>query len=129
MLEYNMSEELMKALDEASKVFNDTMKILEEEQEKYWNSLTKKQQLDVFCAVSRRIYQGEIVDEGSYRHVLYTVFGWGPEAYAAAQMAGYLEIHNSIYAPDHDRRLLEEFCKKFDLEYYVDEWLKNPNVS
>ena len=90
--------DLLDKLEEASKVFNETMKELEDKSEHYYNSLTKEQQLDVFCAISRRIYRGEIEEQGSYRYVLYQVFGFGPEAYAQAQLAGYLAIHNSIYA-------------------------------
>ena len=84
--------------------------------EEYWNSLSKEHQLAAFCAVSRRIYQAEIVDQGTYRHALYGVFGFGPEAYAPAQLAGYLAIHNSIMASDHDERLLKAFCVKFGIE-------------
>jgi len=91
-------QELQDALEEASKVFNEAMKELEDKSEQYWNSLTKEQQLDAFCAISRRIYRGEIEQQGSYRYVLYDVFGFGTEAYAQAQLAGYLAIHNSIYA-------------------------------
>lgn len=93
-----MSTELLENLDKASEVFNQAMKELEDKSEQYWNSLTKEQQLDAFCAISRRIYRGEIEQQGSYRYVLYQVFGFGPEAYAQAQDAGYLAIHNSIYA-------------------------------
>jgi hypothetical protein len=91
-------QELQDALEEISKTFNEAMKVHEDRSEQYWNSLTKEQQLDAFCAISRRIYSGEIEDQGSYRYVLYDVFGFGPEAYAQAQLAGYLAIHNSIYA-------------------------------
>jgi len=90
--------DLLEALDKASEVFNQAMKELEDKSEQYWNSLTKEQQLDAFCAISRRIHRGEIEEQGSYRYVLYQVFGFGPEAYAQAQCAGYLAIHNSIYA-------------------------------
>ena len=122
-------EQTLKAWDELSELFNNAMNEIEQQHEEYWNSLTKEQQLAAFCAVSRRIHQGELVDQGSYRHVLYGVFGWGPEAYAPAQLAGYLDIHNAIHEPDHDRRLLEEFCKKFDLRSsYVDEWFKSYHV-
>lgn len=83
--------------DDISDIFNKVMAQIEQESEDYWNSLTKDQQLKVFCAVSRRIYQGEIVERGSYRHVLYDTFGFSPEAYAQAQMSGYLTIHNAIF--------------------------------
>ncbi len=111
-----MSEDKLEALNEFSKVFNEVMDEIEKESEAYWNSLSKEDQLKVFCAVSRRILQGELVDKGSYRHVLYGVFGFGPEAYAPAQLAGYLAIHNSIMASDHDERLLKAFCVKFGIE-------------
>lgn len=99
-----------------SKQFNDVMAEIEKESEEYWNSLSKEDQLKAFCAVSRRIYQAEIVDQGTYRHALYGVFGFGPEAYAPAQMAGYLDIHNCIMGPDHDSRLLKAFCVKYGIE-------------
>lgn len=111
-----MREELDEALNEFSKVFNEVMDEIEKDSEAYWNSLSKEDQLKAFCAVSRRIVQGELVDKGSYRHVLYGVFGFGPEAYAPAQLAGYLTIHNSIMADDHDVRLLEAFCVKHGLD-------------
>ena len=38
--------------------------------EAFWKSLTKEQQLQAFCAVSRRIRKGEIELGGSYRYVL-----------------------------------------------------------
>jgi hypothetical protein len=90
--------DLLEALEEASKTFNEVMKSIEDRSEQYYNSLTKEQQLDAFCAISRRIYRGEIEQRGSYRYVLYDVFGFGTEAYAQAQCAGYLAIHNSIYS-------------------------------
>lgn len=104
------------ALSEFSEMFTSAMKQIEEDSEAYWNSLTKEQQLDAFCAVSRRIHKGEIELKGSYRYVLYDVFGFGPEAYASAQMSGYLDIHNSFISEYHEKQLLEDFCKKYDIE-------------
>ena len=103
------------ALDEISRVWNEAMNQIELESEQYWNSLTKEQQLQAFCAVSRRIYKGEIEDQGTYRWVLYDVFGFGPEAYAPAQMAGYLAIHNAIFSHDHELRLLSKFGEHLGL--------------
>ena len=103
------------ALDEISRVWNEAMNQIELESEQYWNSLTKEQQLQAFCAVSRRIYKGEIEDQGSYRWVLYDVFGFGPEAYAPAQLAGYLSIHNAIFSADHEHRLLSKFAEHLGL--------------
>ena len=104
------------ALDEISRAWNEAMEQIELESEQYWNSLTKEQQLQVFCAVSRRIYKGEIEQKGSYRYVLYQVFGFGPEAYTQAQLAGYLSIHNAIYDSDHEHRLLSKFAEHLGVE-------------
>jgi hypothetical protein len=97
------------------------MSAIEHEQEAYWNSLSKEDQLKAFCAVVRRIHKGDIEDKGSYRYVLYQVFDFGPESYGQAQMAGYLDLHNSIMCPDQERRLLLEFAKSLGVE--------NPDTS
>ena len=89
-----------KDFDEISKHFDDIKNRIEEESETYWNSLSKEDQLKVFCAVSRRIYEGEIVKQGTYRYVLYEVFGFGGEAYMPAQLSGYLDIHNAIFSSE-----------------------------
>ena len=94
-------EDALKAFEEFSKIFREAMDLIEQDSEAFWNSLSKDDQLKAFCAVSRRIHRGEIVDKGSYRHVLYGVFGFGPEAYAPAQSAGYLDIHNAIVTEDN----------------------------
>lgn len=111
-----MNDDKFIALNELSKTFNSVMDEIEKNSEEYWNSLSKEDQLKAFCAVSRRIHQAELVDQGSYRHALYSVFGFGPEAYAPAQLAGYLDIHNAIVASDHDVKLLEAFCEKHGLD-------------
>jgi hypothetical protein len=88
-------EAAMQELSDFSDLFQKAMNDIKEDREAYWNSLTKDQQLKCFCAVVDRIVQGE--SEGrSYRCILYSVFGFGPESYAQAQMSGFLELHNSI---------------------------------
>jgi hypothetical protein len=106
-----MNEELKDSLSEIGEAWNKAMLNIEQASEEYWNSLTKEQQLDAFCAVCRRIYKGDIEDKGTYRYVLYNVFEFGPEAYAPAQMAGYLTIHNSIFDAEHDDNLLTKFAE------------------
>lgn len=108
------NEEVDKSMEELSELgqqFQKVIDAMEKEQEEYWNSLTKEQQLMAFCAMSRRIVDGEIEQKGSYRYVLYDVFGFGPEAYMPAQMAGYLSIHNAIFDAEHEADLLKAFAK------------------
>ena len=102
--------------EDRSDTYKSVMKEIENDQEQFWNSLSKEDQLKVFCAVSRRIFEGELKDKGSYRHILYQVFGFGAEAYIQALEAGYLAIHNSIVDETYDRKLLEAFCKKYFIE-------------
>jgi len=102
--------------EDISNTYVSAMKEIEQDQEAFWNSLSKEDQLKAFCAVSRRIFEGEIKNKGTYRHVLYQVFGFGAEAYAQAQEAGYLAIHNSIVDETYDRGLLEAFCVKYSIE-------------
>ena len=91
------TEKALVELEETSNAFMNAMNKIKDEQEAYWDSLTKEEQLKAFCAVARRIHKGEVELRGSYRYVLYNVFGFGPEAYAQAQLAGYLDIHNAIF--------------------------------
>lgn len=116
-----MDTDKQKALDELhelGKVFQEAMQLIESDQEEYWNSLSKEQQLKAFCAVVRRIHKGELEDRGTYRYILYQVFGFGPESYAQAQLAGFLALHNSIFDYSHETQLLSAFCKKYNIENY-----------
>ena len=61
-------------LKDISNAFNEAMAKIEEDQEKFWSSLSKEDQLKAFCCVSRRLYEGEIKNPRSYRGILYDVF-------------------------------------------------------
>lgn len=106
---FDESKDPLEGLHEFSNTFKEAMKQIENDSEAYWNSLSHDEQLKVFCAVSRRIHQGEIVDKGSYRHVLYSVFNFGPESYAQAQCSGYLSIHNAIYDGERVKDHIKDF--------------------
>jgi hypothetical protein len=64
--------------------------------DKFWEELPYEDKLKAFYSVVKRIYQGEVEDKGSYRYILYDVFGFGPEAYAIGMDCGYMYLHNSI---------------------------------
>lgn len=97
MAKNDSKKDFEKILNEIANSFSERINEIENESETYWNSLTKEQQLKAFCAVVRRIHKGDIEDRGTYRYVLYQVFGFGPEAYAPAQLSGYLTIHNALF--------------------------------
>jgi hypothetical protein len=124
-----------KSLEELSEVFNTTMEEIEKESENFWNSFSKDDQLKLFCAVSRRIFEGELKQKGSYRYILYNIFGFDTSAYAQAQCARYIDIHNAIYdkpsLQEKIKNLLIEFGKlntiltEEDLENRVNMFIKN----
>jgi hypothetical protein len=70
---------------------------LEEDHNKFWNGLSKDDQLKAFCSVMRLLHKAEIEDNGTYRYTLYDVFGFGAESYAQAQLSGFMAIHNAIW--------------------------------
>jgi hypothetical protein len=86
-------------------IMQETAKQYEAETDAWWKSLSMEEQERAFFSVVKRIYQGEIVDRGSYRYVLYNVFGFGPEAYSIGMECGYLELHNAIYTHEEMRAL------------------------
>jgi hypothetical protein len=115
-------------LSEIGQTIQDAMESIERDEEAWWNSLSSDQQISALCCVSRRIYKGDIQDNGTYRYVLYNVFGFGPESYARAQMAGYLAIHNSIVTANGERTMLERFCKINGIENaqeMIDNYVKD----
>ncbi len=83
------NEELTKAFEEA-RIAN------EKSANDFWDSLTYEQKCDAFHAVVRRIFEGEIKVNGSYRYVLYDIFGFGPDMYTRGMDCGYMALHNSI---------------------------------
>ena len=93
-----MSNEFTKAADNYQREADD-----------FFKSLPYDDRLKVFCAISKLIYEGEIKDRGTYRHVLYSTFGFGPDAYAAAQHAGFLAIHNAIFDGENVKNYVKDF--------------------
>lgn len=104
-------EELLEQISKLSETYEIAANERKEKQEQFWNSLSKEDQLKVFCAVVRRIHEGDVVQKGSYRYVLYNIFGFGTEAYGQAMDAGYLTLHNCIFDDEHDDKLLHAFAK------------------
>lgn len=111
--DFIMDKDVEKAMQELHEVGNQYMKAMDDikqDREDYWNSLSKDQQLKCFCAVVERIVDGEMAGH-SYRGMLYNVFGFGTEAYAQAQMAGFLTLHNDMFSAQNEREVLESFAR------------------
>jgi hypothetical protein len=63
----------------------------------FWDNLSYEDKLLAFYSVVSRIYDGEIKQKGTYRHILYEVFGFGPEAYGLGMECGFMYLHNAIF--------------------------------
>ena len=121
----NTNENFLQVLSEIQSEFMEAHRIHQNRIDEKWNALSKEDQLDYFCAVVKRIHQGDVEEGRSYRGVLYGVFGFGPEAYGLAQMSGYLDLHNLIFSPDYERRLLTKYGEYVAEQLKVD--LPDPN--
>ena len=87
---------LMDTLTELGELQEDIEKETEREMDEWWNALTKDDQMKAFYSVMKRLVDGELEQKGSYRYVLYDVFGFGPESYMLGMMCGFMSLHNSI---------------------------------
>jgi hypothetical protein len=122
-------QEVLDQLHESGRQFKKAMQEYQDSCNSYWNSLNPEEQLMAFCAMVERIHRGELENKRSYRGILYGVFGWGPEAYAPAQLAGFLDLHNSIYTFDDllvvVKNTLEELEISVDDERLADALAKH----
>lgn len=109
--ESNPTEFPLDALREIGDAVDESMREYSQRADEYWNTLSPEQRLMAFHAVCSRIHQGDITDQGSYRHVLYSVFGFDPGAYMIGMSCGYLEIHNAIADGLHEQTLRTQAIK------------------
>ena len=84
----------------------------EKECDDYWKNLSYDDQLKAFYSVVKRIHKGEIEDGGTYRWVLYDVFGFGPDAYGIGMECGYMTLHNHIMSKEEQAEYREWFYEK-----------------
>lgn len=63
--------------------------------EKFWESLSETEQIQVAAVVFRRLVDHAQMNS-SFRCLLYNEFGWSAEAYSAIYAAGGMGIHNLL---------------------------------
>jgi len=86
--------------DEEKTIFKEASDQYDRKAEEYWKSLSYKDQLQAFYIVTKRIHKGDIVEKGSYRHVLYDTFGFDLDSYIIGLDSGYIDIHNGLVTND-----------------------------
>jgi len=66
----------------------------------FWEGLSYEDKCNAFHAVVSRLHKGEVIDGGSYRYVLYDIFGFDLDMYTRGMDCGYIDLHNSIMTKD-----------------------------
>ena len=83
-----------------SDLFEHSKSSYDAEADEYWENMPYEDKLKAFYSVCKRIHKGDVVEKGSFRYVLYEVFGFDFDAYVIGMNCGYMDIHNSIYNQD-----------------------------
>ena len=89
-------EEALQQLADIGQLCEDEKLRFESKVDSWWNNLSEQDREWAFYSVVKRIYEGDIIKRGSYRYVLYQVFGFGANMYSRGMDCGYLSLHNSI---------------------------------
>jgi hypothetical protein len=90
-------KKLLNTISEIVETMREAMEEHDRKNDDWWNNLTEQEREDAFYAVCKRIWQAEGKDGGTYRHALYSVFGFAPSMYALGMECGYMSIHNAIF--------------------------------
>lgn len=91
-----VSEEFWNTMSALSEAIQTESARYEQEVDAWWNQLSKEDRERAFYAVVSRIHKGEMVDRGSYRYVLYDIFGFDVSMYSRGMDCGYMALHNAI---------------------------------
>lgn len=94
-----MTDDRESIMQELSDVTQELQALIDQEKQEmdaWWESLSKEDQMKAFYSVVSRIVKGELEDQGSYRYVLYDVFGFDGEAYLMGMNCGFMSLHNAI---------------------------------
>lgn len=104
---------LIDLLGSISDTYEQASKAYEVGADSWWNNLSYDDKLLAFYSVVKRIYEGDLKQQGSYRYVLYDVFGFGPDSYGIGMDCGYMELHNAIMSPDDAKVLRDHRAAKY----------------
>jgi len=109
VVEYH--KDALDKLAELRQIMEESREKYEKENDAWWDGLTEKEREDAFYAVVKRICKAELQDRGSYRYVLYNVFGFDMHMYTRGMECGYIDLHNSII-DEEQKAILREYARK-----------------
>ena len=109
------TEKFLSSLSQIGEQMEEERKAYEAENDAWWNALSEREREDAFYAVVKRIYQGEIVEQGSYRYVLYDIFDFDASMYGRGMDCGYMSLHNAIKT-DAEEQIIHEYYESRNKE-------------
>lgn len=117
---------LLDTIAQQSEHFQELIQQEAVEMDQWWDGLSQEDQMRAFYSVVKRLVKGDITDRGSYRYVLYDVFGFGAESYMLGMNCGYMTLHNSIYTQEQMRELRDRELASKGIEVETTKWdMKN----
>jgi hypothetical protein len=93
-------EKALQALSDIGQEMEKSKVAYEAKNDAWWNALSETEREEAFYAVCKRLFQGEIKERGTYRYVLYNVFGFDAGMYVAGMECGFMALHNAIFDGD-----------------------------
>jgi len=90
-------EESLQKLSDIGQEMEKARKVYEHDNDTWWDGLSETEREDAFYAVCKRLQKGELKERGSYRYVLYNVFGFDPGMYMRGMDCGFMALHNAIF--------------------------------
>ena len=117
---------LLDVIAQESEHFQELIRQEAVEMDQWWDSLSQEDQMRAFYSVVKRLVKGEIEDRGSYRYILYDVFGFDAESYMLGMNCGFMTLHNSIYTQQEMRELRDRELASKGIEVETTKWdIKN----
>lgn len=115
-----MKKSLLEELTRLGELQEESENEYKQECIQFWESLSDDEKLKVFYVVTSKLTQGELLENRTYRYILYDIFKFGMESYHVGVMSGFMALHNSI----HKNTPKEVFEPKKDkFQYRVNDWL------
>lgn len=116
----------MNNLNELIELLSDDSFIKEYENEcnSFWDNLSSEEKLKAFCMIIKKLSESELLENRSYRGILYDKFNFDINSYILAQNFGFLELHNSIYTNSELLRLFKNYFEKNNINFNEED-IKN----
>jgi len=67
------------------------------EADAWWNNLSLEEKENAFISVCKKLHQGDILNQNSYRKILKYIFEFESNMHDVGILCGYMDLHNKIF--------------------------------